>query len=57
MEGIMLATNVFDSIVGFVGALVGLFVVICLALFGYYADRRRQTRKPAGWAVRTVKER
>lgn len=54
MEGITLATNVFDSIVGFAGALVGLFFVICLALFGYFADRKRQRRKLSGWPGRTV---
>lgn len=54
MEGIMLAAEVFDSIVGFAGALVGLLVVICLALFGYFADRRRRRRKLSGWPGRSV---
>lgn len=48
MEGIMVAAEAFDSIVSFAGSLVGLFVAICLALFGYFADRRRRRRKLSG---------
>lgn len=54
MEGIMVAAEAFDSIIGFVGASVGLLVAVSLALFGYLAERRRRRRKLSGWPGRTV---